>query len=159
MFEPNNQLPPPHNNDHAFELEPRACVVNGYPYRYPQFQKDEVEKLVKKMLLPEIIQPSKSAFSSPVLLIKKKNDSWYFYIDYRALKLATILDKNLILVVDESLDELFRATIFSKIDLKSEYCQILVRVADVHKTDFRTHEGHYEFLVMSFGLKNSLAVF
>ena len=117
VFEPSNQLPSPLDHDHAIEVEPGAHAVNVRPYRYSQFQKDEIEKLVKEMLLVGIIQPSKSAFSSPVLLVKKKDGSCRFCVDYRALDLATIPDKYPILVVDKLLDELFGATIFSKIDL------------------------------------------
>ena len=159
VFEPPQGYPPERAFAHDIPLIPGATPVNVRPYRYPPAIKDEIERQISEMLNSGIVQPSQSPFSSSVLLVKKKDGTYRFCVDFRHLNAITVKTKYPVPMIEELLDELHGASWFSSLDLTAGYHQIRLKPGEEPKTAFQTHTGQYEFRVMAFGLTGAPATF
>eukprot|EP00253_Pinus_taeda_P015625 PITA_15625 len=152
-------LPPRRNIDFTIELVPGAAPVSRAPYRMSIPELTELKMQLQELLDKEYIRPSVSPWGAPVLFVKKKDGTLRMCIDYRQLNKLTIKNKYPLPRIDELFDQVKGATVFSKIDLRSGYHQIRIKDEDIAKTAFRTRYGHYEFVVLPFGLTNAPATF
>lgn len=133
-------------------------------YRYPFVHRQEVQDQITKMLNQGIIRPSQSAWSSPIWVVPKKADAsgkikWRIVIDFRKVNEKTIDDKYPIPNINDILDKLGNCQYFTTLDLASGFYQVEMDPADIHKTAFNVEHGHFEFLRMPMGLKNSPSTF
>ena len=136
-----------------------SAPIKQAPRRLPEHMHAEVNKHLDTMLERNVIQPSNSPWSSPIVLARKKDGTTRFCIDYRKLNDVTIKDAYPLPLIQESLDHLSGAKWFSTLDLCSGYWQVDVEPSDRPKTAFATRRGLYEFSVMPFGLCNAPATF
>ena len=127
--------------------------------RIAWIEKDKIKEEIDKMKQQGIIEDSESPWCSPPVLVRKKDGSVRFCVDYRRLNEVTVPDKYPLPRIDDVLDALSHGHYFSVIDLKSGYWQIPMHQNDADKTAFRTCDGLYQFTVMPFGLKNAPATF
>nr|KAJ0192029.1 hypothetical protein LSAT_V11C800409330 [Lactuca sativa] len=152
-------LPPDKQVDFRIDLTPRVAPIARAPYRLAPTEMKELMAQLQDLLDKGFIRPSTSLWGAPVLFVKKKDGTMRMCIDYRELNNVTIKNRYPLPRIDDLFDQLQGESYFSKIDLRSGYHQLKVREEDVSKTTFRTRYGHYEFLVMSFGLTSAPAAF
>ena len=152
-------LPPERDIDFPIDLVPGTASISLPPYRMAPAELKELKTQLQELVDRGFIRPSISPWGAPVLFVKKKDDTWRLCIDYRQLNKVTIHNRYPLPRIDDLFDQLQGVRVFSKIDLRSGYHQLRIRESDIPKTAFRTRYGHYEFLVMSFGLTNAPAAF
>jgi hypothetical protein len=152
-------LPPIRETEFSIDLHPGTSPITSSPYRMSPSELVELKRQVDELMSKKFIRPSVSPWGAPVLLVKKKDGSSRLCVDYRQLNKVTIKNRYPLPRIDDLMDQLQGASIFSKIDLKSGYHQIRVKTEDIPKTAFRTRYGHFEYLVMPFGVTNAPAVF
>ncbi|CAH9089240.1 unnamed protein product [Cuscuta europaea] len=152
-------LPPDREIEFVIEVEPGTKPISIPPYRMAPAELQEFKVQLQELLDNGFIRPSHSPWGAPVLFMKKKDGTLRMCIDYRQLNKVTIKNRYPLPRIDDLFDQLRGAMVFSKIDLRSDYHQLKIKERDIPKSAFRTRYGHYEFLVMSFGLTNAPTAF
>jgi len=147
--------------DAVFEIKlvPGTQPIHKTPYRMAPKEQVELKRQLDDLLAKGFIRPSKLPWAFPMLFVEKKDGTKRLCVDYRDLNRVTIKNKYPLPRIDVLFEQLQGAKVFSKIDLNSGYHQLRIREEDIEKTTFSTRYGHYEYIVMSFGLTNAPAVF
>ncbi|GJV12187.1 putative reverse transcriptase domain-containing protein [Tanacetum coccineum] len=148
-------LPPARQVEFQIDLVPGAAPVARAPYRLALVEMQELSTQLQELSYRGFIRPSSSPWGAPIFFVKKKDGSFWMCIDYHELNKLTVKNRYPLLRIDDLFDQLQESRVYSKIDLRSGYHQLRVHEEDIAKIAFRTHYGHYEFQVMSFGLTNA----
>ncbi|GKB27015.1 putative reverse transcriptase domain-containing protein [Tanacetum coccineum] len=157
------------NNRHKSRLNIISCTKklkvlaesmrSRTPYRLAPSEMKELSDQLPELFDKGFIRPSSSPWGAPVMFVKKKDRSFWMYIDYQELNKLTVKNRYPLPRIDDLFDQLQESSVYSKIDLRSSYHQLRVREEDISKTTFRTRYGRFELQVMPFGLTNAPAVF
>lgn len=145
--------------DFTIDLVLGSALISKVPYRMSTPKLVGLKMQLLELLDKKYIWLSVSPWGKPMLLIKNKDGTMRLCIDYKQLNKVTIKNKYPLPIIDDLFDQMRGSKVFSKIDLRSWYHQVWIKEEDIHKTMFRTQYGHYEFIVVPFGLTNVLMTF
>jgi hypothetical protein len=152
-------LPPSREEDHRIELVPGAKPIKCRSYPLSPKHQDTLKRTLDDLLKRGHISPSKSPWAAPVHFVPKKDGSFRMVVDYRRLNEVTVKNSAPIPLAQDLFNRLRGSVVYTKLDLKSGYNQLLVHASDREKTAFNSYFGHHEFNVMPFGLTNAPATF
>jgi hypothetical protein len=152
-------LSPDRDVEFVINLVSGTAPIAQSPYRMAEVELKLLKAELDSLLEKGFIRPSASPWGSPALFVPKKDGTQRLCVDYRVLNAVTIKNKYPLPRIDDLMDQLRQAKYFSKIDLRSGYHQMKIRLEDIHKTVFVTRYGQYEYTVVSFGLTNAPAYF
>jgi hypothetical protein len=153
------KLPPRREIDFSIDLLPGSAPISKAPYRMSLPELTELKIQLQELLDKEYIRLSVSPWGEPFFFVKKKDGTLRLCIDYRQLNKMTIKNKYPLPRINDLFDQVGGFKIFSKSDLRSGYHQVRIKDEDIRKPTFRTRYGHYEFVVITFGLTNAPATF
>ena len=144
---------------HDINLNTGARPIKQRPYRHGPVQEEEIEKQVEELKAHGLVKEGHGAWSSPVVLVKKRDGSWRFCVDYRKLNEVTQKDAYPLPRIDDSLDALGGSRLFSTLDLTSGYWQVGLAKGAREKAAFATRSGLWEWQVLPFGLTSAPSTF
>ena len=160
VFDKPQELPPHRQDDHAIILTDDSKVPPWRPLgNLSQYELEALKEYITDLLNKGWIEHSKSPFGANILFAKKKDGTLRVVVDYRGLNNITIKDRTPLPNIKEMQERLRGATVFTKLDLRDGFNNILIKPEDQHKTAFRTRYGHFQYRVLPFGLCNAPATF
>jgi hypothetical protein len=153
------RFPPKENIDLSINLMLGVAPISKTLYRMSTPKLEESHMQLEELLKKGYIHPRVSPWSAPILFVKKKDGTLRICIDFKQLKKVTVKNKYPFPRIDDLFDQLRGAHIFSNINIRYEYHQVRIKEEDINKTDFRSRYGHYEFIIVPFGLSNAPVFF
>jgi hypothetical protein len=143
----------------SIDLVPGATLVSKTPYIMSTPELRELQMQLEELLKKGYIHPSISPWGAPILFVKNKDGTLRLCIEFRQLNKVTMKNKYLLPRIDDLFDHLCGKNIFSNIELRSGYHQVIINEEDIHKIVFRTSYVDYEFVVVPFGMTNAPTIF
>ncbi len=159
VFQEPTALPPERPIQHRIDIIPGAKIPYQRIYRLSPAQKEESKRQVATLLGKGYIRPSVSPYACGVLFVPKPNGTFRMCTDYRPVNAISIKDRFPLPLIDDLLDQVQGCNTFTKLDLFSGFHQVRMAEEDIPKTAFRTDQGHFEYVVLPFGLTNAPATF